>query len=238
MTLETAHDRRVVDVACARAGVDDDVDGRQIMLMVSKRFANQALQVIAADRITDDAGCNGQSQPSTGAAVGADEDCEQSIGETSRILVDAIEVRFVMETLRRSERPCGRWQVTNLRERDRCRADALHRQAFTTLRASTSKHLSAGTRSHARTKAVGALTMNFARLVSTLHDESQLLECFSLTGRRSKSARKTCAKTITWWVKRKGGKGTQRGSECQAECRTPQRFCQPSDLWITSLGWV
>ena len=112
MPLETAHDRGVVGVACACAGVDDDVDGGQIMLVLSKRFANQALQVIASDRITDDAGCNGQSQPSTWTAIGADEDCEQSIGKPSRIFVDAIEVRFVMETLRRSERPVGRLQVT------------------------------------------------------------------------------------------------------------------------------
>jgi hypothetical protein len=112
MLLEAAHDRRVVRIASTGAGVDDDVDGRQLMAMVSKRFANQPLQVIAPDRTTDDAGCNGQSQSSTGTAIGANEDCEQSIGETSRILGDAIEVRFVMETLRRSERPGERLQVT------------------------------------------------------------------------------------------------------------------------------
>ena len=187
MPLETAHNRGVVGVARACAGVDDDVDGGQIMLVLSKRFANQALQVIASNRITDDAGCNGQSQPSTGAAVGADEDCEQSIGETSRILVDAIEVRFVMETLRRSERPCGRWQVTNLGTRSGLAA-ALHRQAFTTLRAPTSDHLSTRTCSHARTKAVSTLTMNFARLVSTLHDESRKLDCCLLSARREMRA--------------------------------------------------
>ena len=59
VTLETAGDRCIVGVARARSGVDDDVDGRQLMMMVSKRFANQALQVIATDRTTDDAGCNG-----------------------------------------------------------------------------------------------------------------------------------------------------------------------------------
>jgi hypothetical protein len=111
MPFEAAHDCRVVGIASTRAGIDDDVDGGQLMVMVSKRFANQSLQVIASDRISDDAGSNGQSQASTGTAVGANEDCEQTIGETSRILVDAIEVRFVMETLRRSKRPSGRLQV-------------------------------------------------------------------------------------------------------------------------------
>ena len=112
MPFETACDRCVVGVAGPRSGVDDDVDGRQVMLVVSKRFANQALQVIATDRTTDDAGCNGKSQSGTGTAIGANEDCEQGIGETTRILVDAIEVRFVMETLRRSKRPGDGLQVT------------------------------------------------------------------------------------------------------------------------------
>jgi hypothetical protein len=111
MPFEAAHDCRVVSVASTRAGVDDDVDGGQLMVVMSKRFANQSLQVIASNRIPDDAGCNGQSQAGTGTAIGANEDCEQSIGETSRILVDAIEVRFVMETLSRSERPSGGLQV-------------------------------------------------------------------------------------------------------------------------------
>ena len=112
MTLETAHDRCVVGITGARAGVDDDVDGRQLMLVMSKRFANQALQVIALDRTTDDAGCNGESQSSSGTAIGANEDREQSIGEPSCVLIDAIEVRFVMETLRRSKRPGEGLQVT------------------------------------------------------------------------------------------------------------------------------
>jgi hypothetical protein len=117
------------------------------------------------------------------------------------------------------------------------RPPALHRQAFTTLRASTSEHLPARAGSHARTKAVSTLTMNFARLVSTLHDESRKLDCCLLTARR-KCVRKTRAKTITWWAKRKGGKGTQRAQGCQAETRTAVGFCEARDLWITSLGWV
>jgi len=111
MSLERTNERRIVGIACTRAGVDDDVDGGQFMLVESKRFANLALQVIASHRVADDAGRNGQSQSSIRTAIGADEDCEQGIGETSRILVDAIELRFVMETVRRCERPCFGVQV-------------------------------------------------------------------------------------------------------------------------------
>ena len=140
MPFETACDRCIVGVTCARSGVDDDVDGRQLMMMVSKRFANQALQVIATDRTTDDAGCNGKSQAGIGTTIGADEDCEQGIGETTRILVDAIEVRFVMETLCRSKRPSDGLQVTTVGERGAVETAALHREALTTLGATALKH--------------------------------------------------------------------------------------------------
>ena len=116
MALERAHDRRIVGIASACTGVDDDVDSGQLMVVVAKRFPNQALQVVPTDRITDDAGSNGESQARAGTVVDANENCEEGIGdrspcETSRILVDAIEVRFVMETLCRSERPGDRLQV-------------------------------------------------------------------------------------------------------------------------------
>jgi len=42
-------------------------------------------------------------------------------------------------------------------------------EALATLRATTGQHLAASTSGHARTEAVGALTVNFARLISTLH---------------------------------------------------------------------
>ena len=60
MTLEAADDRCTVGIARTGAGVDDDIDSGQLMLMVSKRFANQALQTIASYRVTNDAGRNGQ----------------------------------------------------------------------------------------------------------------------------------------------------------------------------------
>ena len=119
MSLERTNERRIVGIACTRAGVDDDVDGGQFMLVESKRFANLALQVIASHRVADDAGRNGQSQSSIRTAIGADEDCEQGIGETSRVFIDAVELRFVMETVRRCERPCFRLQVT-LVSAERC----------------------------------------------------------------------------------------------------------------------
>jgi len=103
MTFEAACDGSVVCVASTGTCIDDDVDGRQLMLVMSKRFADQALETVASHGAADDASGNRQSQASMSAAVAANENCEQGIGETSRILIDAIEIRFVMETLRRCE---------------------------------------------------------------------------------------------------------------------------------------
>ena len=104
MPFEATHDRRVVGISSAGASIDDDVDGGQLMLVVSKRFANQSLEVIASDSTADDAGGNRQAQACLGAIIATNENCKQSIGETSRVLIDAIEIRFVVETLRRCER--------------------------------------------------------------------------------------------------------------------------------------
>lgn len=42
-------------------------------------------------------------------------------------------------------------------------------EALATLGTTTCQHLAASASGHARTEAVGALTVNFARLISTLH---------------------------------------------------------------------
>lgn len=105
MSFQTAHNARTVRVACGASRIDDDVDGGQLMLMVSKRFPDQSLEPVAANCIADDAGGNRQSEPRGRTAIGTNKNGKESIGKTSRILVDAIEIRFVMKTLRRSERP-------------------------------------------------------------------------------------------------------------------------------------
>jgi hypothetical protein len=112
VSFEAAHNGCVVGVASSGTCVDDDVDRGQLMLVMSKRFADQTLQVIAPHSPADDAGRNRQSQTSMWDIIATNENCEERIGETSRILIDAVEVRFVMEALRRSERPGESLQVT------------------------------------------------------------------------------------------------------------------------------
>ena len=76
------------------------------------------------------------------------------------------------------------------------------RQTLTTFGTATRENLTSCTSGHTRTKTVGPLTMNFARLISALHAETR---------------RESRAKTSTWWPEKKGGKGTQRSQECQAK---------------------
>lgn len=104
MALEAASEGFVVGVADAGACVDDDIHRRQLMLMMAKRLANDTLQSIAPNGVAGDASRDRQSQARMGKVVAAYENSKQAIGEPSRILVDAIELRLVMETLRRGER--------------------------------------------------------------------------------------------------------------------------------------
>jgi hypothetical protein len=141
------------------------------MLVMSERFANQTLQVIAPHGTADDACRNRKSQTSMRDIIATNENGEQRIGETSRILIDAVEVRFVMESLRRSERPGESLQVTRGKAVEP--TGPLDAQALATFRAATSKHLPAATGCHTRTKTVRALTTNFAGLISAFHAQSR-----------------------------------------------------------------
>ncbi|HEY8537995.1 MAG TPA: hypothetical protein VIL28_03950 [Steroidobacteraceae bacterium] len=96
MALETASDSFVVGVANAGARINDNVHRRQLMLMVPERFADDTLQPIAPNGIAGGASPDRQPQPGMRKAVAANENRKQRIGETSRILVDAIELRLVM----------------------------------------------------------------------------------------------------------------------------------------------
>jgi hypothetical protein len=81
-----------------------------------------------------------------------------------------------------------------------------HSETLATLRAAPGENLTPRSRGHAGAKAVSALAMQIARLVSTLHGGLS----------RGKFFLESSAKTSTWWGGTKGGKGTQHFPECQA----------------------
>ena len=108
MPLETARDRCVVRIARAGARVDDEIDGRQFMLMLAKRFPDQTLDAIAAYRVANDAGGNRQSKARHRRSGVTRKYREKSVGRAARIPIHAIEFGFLSETLRGFERSCGR----------------------------------------------------------------------------------------------------------------------------------
>jgi hypothetical protein len=108
MALEAARDRCVVGVARAGARIDDEIDCGQFMLMLAKRFTNQALDAIAADRIPHHAGGDRQSKAGNRRAAVSRKYREESVGRAARITIHAIEFGFLPEALRGFERPCGR----------------------------------------------------------------------------------------------------------------------------------
>lgn len=223
MPLQAAHDARIVGVAGGAARVDDYVHGRQLMLMVSKRFSDQPFEPVAPNRVPDDARGDRQSQTRRRPAVGANKNGKEGIGETSRVLIDAIEIRFVMKTLRRGKRPGDCLQVGVLAVAGLTPVKTSDSEPFTALGTTASQHQTSGSGGHARSETVGTGTMDITRVVSALH---AAISCW-IWGREN------CAKTSTWWAKKKGGKGTQRATECQARRGLNMRPWIACELWIT-----
>ena len=80
MLFEAARDRRVVRVARGRARVDYEIHCGQLMLMLAKRFPNEALDAIAAHRIPHDAGGDRQSKAGNSCARVPRKYREESVG--------------------------------------------------------------------------------------------------------------------------------------------------------------
>jgi hypothetical protein len=100
-------------------------------------------------------------------------------------------------------------------------------ETLAALRTTTCEDLTTGSRGHAGAKAVGALTMQVAGLVGTLHRALV----------RANATCESCAKTSTCRGGKKGGKGTQRLPQCQAQRSLCASFGRQKDrsliLWIT-----
>jgi hypothetical protein len=100
MPLEAARDRCVVRIARAGARIDDEIDCRQLMLMLTKRFPDQTLDAIATHCIPNDAGGNRQSKARQRRPGVARKYREKSVGRAARITIHAIEFGFLSEALR------------------------------------------------------------------------------------------------------------------------------------------
>jgi hypothetical protein len=108
MPFEAARDGCVVRVARCGARVDYQIHCGQLMLMLAKRFPDEALDAITTHRIPHDAGGDCQSKARNSPARVTRKDREESVGRTARVTIHAIEFRFLPEALLGLERPCGR----------------------------------------------------------------------------------------------------------------------------------
>ena len=87
-------------------------------------------------------------------------------------------------------------------------------ETLATFRAAPGEDLTTGSRRHAGTKTVSALTMQVAGLIGTLHCWLSLLSSDFFRGLGNCES---CVKTSTCRGGKKGGKGTQRLPQCQAK---------------------
>ena len=116
--LEATQNAGAVGVADSGTGVDHDVDSGQLMLVLSKRLSDEALDPVASNRVADDACCSRQPKSWPIVAVVVDEHGKHCIAKAARIAIDAIELRLVVKPLSRGEWTGRRWQF-ELRERCR-----------------------------------------------------------------------------------------------------------------------
>ena len=102
---------------------------------------------------------------------------KQGVGRAARVTIHAIEFGFLPEALRGFERPCGRQAQATISASEsaaqRIARSGSDRETLATFRAAPGENLTTRSRGHAGAKAVSALTMQIARLVSTLHAGSR-----------------------------------------------------------------
>ena len=55
MPFEAADDRLIIGIAGPRSAVDDNIHGREQMLMMTKRFADEAFDLVPPYSVADDA---------------------------------------------------------------------------------------------------------------------------------------------------------------------------------------
>lgn len=107
MLFQAVRDVRVGRGARCRACVDDDVHRRQLVLVRTERFPNQALHAVAANSIAHRFRSNRQSQACDRSGVESHDEREEGIRLTTPVLIYAIEIGFTAQPLRGCEAQSG-----------------------------------------------------------------------------------------------------------------------------------
>lgn len=156
-------------------GADDDIDGRQLVLMQPERFANDPADAVALHAAARGANRNGETKTRPALVIPEQNHAEKSIAKSPSARVERFEVRLAAQApLRGKGKPWpGRavaGQVSPLcRKRWPVPRSCLRDEFSAALGATTRQHPSAALRSHASAEPMCALTPHFARLIGALH---------------------------------------------------------------------
>lgn len=164
VVVQAAPQRAAVGRRRKRLRHDDEVAGRQVRL-AAERLASQAFQAITVHGAFRGTARDGEPQARAVAPIGAREHSKKSVARAARVAEDAGVLGTFVQAPQRRE-PCS-----GAKQRNAKPADASGREPSASLLATTGKHLAAAASGHSRTKAVGSLAMQIARLECSLHGD-------------------------------------------------------------------
>ena len=113
MRLQARADLDTAALGGRGARVDDDVEGRQLVLAMAKRFARETLDAIALDGVSCRLDADGEPEPGLARFVGSRDHEEQRIGGSLALPVNGVELGLVGQSARaRKASRAGRTVVT------------------------------------------------------------------------------------------------------------------------------
>ena len=100
MARQAGADLRVRRLAGSDPGIHDEIHGRQLLLVVSKRLTRETLDAVAVDRVPGSLDADGQSETRAAKRVVPRDDQKQRIGRPLTFTVNGVEFGLVGETAR------------------------------------------------------------------------------------------------------------------------------------------
>ncbi len=100
MRLQARADLDAAALGGRRPRVDDDVQGGQLVLAMTERFAREALDAVALDGVARGLDADGEAKPGLSCVVGSGNHEEQRIGRSLALPVNGVELRLVGQAAR------------------------------------------------------------------------------------------------------------------------------------------
>jgi len=152
----------------------DDVQRRQIMLMLTKAFANDAADAVALHGQSQNSRRHREPEARLARVIGLHDGRERIGGEASTLRVQTLEFRRVTQPLRTRKSAarciCADAHGAIWRSDAALRRRASWDEALAPLGAPAREHTASGLGRHTGPKSMGAFAAHLARLVRTFHD--------------------------------------------------------------------